>query len=403
MDCILEINKNLSSNEAIIGDILTFTVSIKNISEYRIDEVLIKDILPQELKFILGSVKINYKEDNYSNVISGIKLININPGTTNILTYEVEIIDKFSDYILNKSMAEYKYFKKNEKQYGYVCSNEESILVKNPNIGIYKESDRKNVTLGEEINYTITIVNEGDIDLKNIMLVEYIPENVKLIDGSFSINGNIINSVELKKGISLDNLEVNKKHVVKYTLKVDSGGNKGEIVSKSNVNYSYSLPSGITFFKTSKENVITVSMNISNFKQISIDEYITLPLKNNGIQEINNIKVDVKITKFNTIKTSIAESLEGQGLSGYKVIIHGILAHAIEYTSDTMAQTVHLTEYTSQFSTYIVLPKNFNFGDTIEIDSSIEDIYFKAIDKRSFYVNKTILLTVKSVGLNKSL
>ena len=55
-------------------------------------------------------------------------------------------------------------------------------------------------------------------------------------------------------------------------------------------------------------------------------------------------------------------SREGQILTGWKLIIEGVLDHKIEYVADLPEQSVHSAHFRVPFSTFIILPEDFVEG-----------------------------------------
>ncbi|MEG2354357.1 MAG: DUF3794 domain-containing protein, partial [Clostridium sp.] len=100
-----------------------------------------------------------------------------------------------------------------------------------------------------------------------------------------------------------------------------------------------------------------------------------------------------EVLKFHMIKTPVIRSNEGQILTGYKLIVHGVINEVIEYTADEAEQSVHSAHYSIPFTTFIVLPENYSSGN-VEVHPVVEDIYFKQVDSRTVFANATILIKV---------
>lgn len=401
MGCILSVDKCSSTNYAVVSDIITYQIVVKNVSNIIAENVIVKDLLPEELKFIIESVKVNYEPDTYSNIISGVRLGKILPDEVKIVTFDAQIIKKISDCIENKALVEFRYQSEEQSQYDCCYSDIHRILVKKPSLNILKKADKYRVQLDDEINYTIIITNNGDLDADNVYLVDNISSSVRLIDGTFSIGSKIVNSVEIEKGVMLDNIKKDETLVVKYTAKVISSGCNGKIENDAKVLYSYTLENGFTGYTQSNNVNTCIEMEISTFKQISIDECLYLPCQKPNIEDINDIKASVKIKKSNVIKTCIGKSSEGQILSGYKLIVHGDIDQIIEYVADEPTQSVHSAHYSAPFSSYIVLPNDFILGSKVDVEGIVEEIYYNKIDERCFFKNVLLLVVAKITCCNQ--
>lgn len=136
----------------------------------------------------------------------------------------------------------------------------------------------------------------------------------------------------------------------------------------------------------------------TNFKQLSIDENLTIPSQKPDAEDILNTLVDVVIIETRVIKTLKGTSQEGQILTGYKLIIEGVLHQKVEYIADEPTQTVHVAEFSVPFSSFIILPENFVEGSIIEVTPYVEDVYVKLLNKRDIFKNVTLRLEVAIIN-----
>lgn len=395
MACMVNLNKSSSINQCTLFDIITYKLEVTNVSDTLAEKVIVKDLLHTDLKFIIGSVRIDYVSSPDSNIISGIELGNLDCDESRVITFDAQVIKKTSECIENQAMLEYEYDACGTKQceIGYSCVNK--VLVKNPNLKLTKEVDKRHAELGDTLNYTLILTNTGDSNLENLFLKDDISSSTKLVEGSFTIDGKVVNSVELHKGVMLDNLAIKETQIVRYSVKVQSGGSSGKLCNQSVVRYAYTLPNGLCRYKESNKASVCVDMSISSFRQVSIEEYLQIPAQKPDIECINDIKVNVKINKCTVVKTPVAVSSEGQRLSGYKLVVHGTLNQVVEYVACEPTQSLHSAHYCVPFSDFIILPSDFMPGSKIHVDGIVEDVYYDVIDKKCFFKNVTILLLAK--------
>lgn len=132
--------------------------------------------------------------------------------------------------------------------------------------------------------------------------------------------------------------------------------------------------------------------NPSNFKQFILQENLILPEAKPDIEQIVKVVAEVTITNTRVIKTPKATSLEGQRLTGFKLIVEGELKQKIEYVANVPSQAVHAAHFNIPFSNFIVLPENFKIGTPITVTGYIEDIFTELFDKRTIFKSTTILL-----------
>lgn len=395
----LFINKDVSVCYACIGEVVTYTIYANNVGDIDLNDVIIRDLLSPDLQFIQNSITVDGDEKPNLNITSGINLGSLALNQTKIITFDAKVISKDSTTIENTAVGEYTYCIDSSlpPRSDYSKSNSCVLYVKKVNIIIDKKASKEHVVLGDEITYTVTLTNDGDVDANSVLFYDELPKELKLIDGSFTINNIIINSIDLSQGINVGTIKSTSTVILKFAVKVISGNCKGLIVNSGSVHFNYILPDGSCGNTRYAKEISTSTINVAltTFKQISVDEYLRIPDTKPDIEEINSINAEVEIRNCHVIETPKKVSIEGQVLTGYKLIIHGVLKQTVQYTALEEEQSVHSTHYYVPFSNFIVLPKDFNLGCKIDVTGVVEDIYYHVINPRCFFKNVSVLLKAK--------
>jgi hypothetical protein len=133
----------------------------------------------------------------------------------------------------------------------------------------------------------------------------------------------------------------------------------------------------------------------SAFKQFNVQENVCLPCAKPDIEQITKVMAEVVIICTRVIKTPVATSLEGQNLTGWKVIVEGEVRQKVEYVADEPTQSVHAAHFVMPFSTFVVLPECYQPGTPLVVTGYIEDIFAQQINKRCIFKNITILVTAE--------
>lgn len=133
-------------------------------------------------------------------------------------------------------------------------------------------------------------------------------------------------------------------------------------------------------------------VNPVNFKQLSVQETLTIPEAKPDIEQIVSVFAEVDIKHTYVITTPVGTSAEGQILTGFKLVVEGVICQKVEYVADEPTQSVHAAHFCMPFSTYIVLPATFVPGTPIEVTGYIEDIFVQQLDCRKIFKNVTLLL-----------
>lgn len=141
--------------------------------------------------------------------------------------------------------------------------------------------------------------------------------------------------------------------------------------------------SGIEYIKEVKSG---------NYKEFSIDTDIVLSKDKNDIEQIISIKLNVYIENTNIRETARITSLEGQIITGKMLIVNGVINQDVEYINGFQTQSIHGIQCNIPFSTYVVLPLNFDENKDIIVKGYVEDVYIKKLDNRTFYENIVLLI-----------
>ncbi|MGL5694066.1 MAG: hypothetical protein ACRCXA_08315 [Peptostreptococcaceae bacterium] len=390
----IKLISNCSSSHVSIGDIITYNIVCTNDSNVVFSDIFISNDLNLNLKFVKGSIKINNIDRPDLSILSGVSIGRLGTSCKSIVAFEVEVISKFDDAVTLNTCAECVY-KENNEDKSIIEHSTVVLYIYNPSIYIKKSVDKSNVSLNDKITYKIKLVNDGDLYLDKIVLKDDIYENLEIVDGSFIVNSKIVNDFDLEKGVIVGNLGVNDYILIQYEAVVKGKGVCSQINNKAFVSYTYYFDNGSYGIKNSE--VINCPLNVSlpSFKQIYIEEYIYLPEHKDDIHCVENVNTDIIINSYHTIKTPIATSNEGTVLSGHKLIVHGSINQIVRYTTIKSSNAVHSFEYEMPFSTFIILPCDYQIGSKIQIETKEEYTHFSLVNRRCIFENISILILVK--------
>ena len=134
---------------------------------------------------------------------------------------------------------------------------------------------------------------------------------------------------------------------------------------------------------------------VAAIKEFNVEELFDIPPAKPDIELILKVKSELVILSTKVIKTPIGKSLENQTLTGWKLIVEGELRQVIQYVADERCQSIHGAHSNVPFSTFIVLPPDFEENQCVSVDGYIEDIYAEQIGTRKIFKNITILLVAQ--------
>ncbi|WP_024615449.1 SPOCS domain-containing protein [Clostridium sp. Ade.TY] len=396
----LSLVKDSNVHFATVGDDIVYSIVATNTGEIDLISVIVKDLLEPNLDFVEDSVKVNGIAELTSSILLGVNVGPLAIGASKTITFKAKVISKGeSDIILNKSTGvfTYKLTPEDQTRIKDTESNENEIIVKANELQVTKIADKIEASLNDIINYRVTILNTGDLKLFNVIFKDELPSNLKLVEESFKLNNTLINDVDLKAGVNIGTLEIGQGATIEYSVKVISGTCSGISENKAYAIYDYILDDGREGSGISNIAFVDIDINISTFKQISLNKEFEIPSEKPNIEELDFVVADVVIEDSYTVKTMISSSNEGQILSGYKLIIHGYVNISVEYTALLETQPVHSAHFKMPFSTFLILPIDYSQGTQVEVKAVVESLERDMIDNRSIITNIMLLLvgTVK--------
>lgn len=396
MNDLLSIKLESSLEYAVVSDKLTYKITLKNNNIYELKNIVLKSLLDEQLKFIIGSSNVGYVKQTNENIMSGINVGTLAPNQSEVITFEAEIIKKSHYCVETKVFAQFEYY---DNQSGLICNEYyesciNKVILNNPSLKIVKKSSKEYINLYDEIDYTIQIINDGDLDLCNLNLISLFPNSLQLIDGTFKVNSKIINNVDIKNGIIIGNLKKENIKEISYRVKVVSNPSVSKIKNTTTLNYLYQMANNRKYKKESEPIETIHKMSISNFKHLNVNNEICIESHLPLIEEINDIKSEVIIKHYNVIQSFNGKSKEGQVCSGNKVIMHGYISENIEYTSAN-SQSINSIHKETPFSTYINLPNDFILQNRVNLQAIVENINYIKINEKRIFRNLDILIIAK--------
>ena len=195
--------KEVNSSDIHIGDEITYTITVSNPGKINATNVVIRDILPEGLKFINASNGGVY--DPVTGIITWI--LNITANST---------VDLTADVCVNKSGNITNTVNVGNKTSN--CTIESGDIV---DLEIHIVADKSEIYVGDNVVYTITVINNGPSDAINTIANILIPNALSIFSynatkGTFDItSGNW----------SIGNLTNGEKVVLTFVAKALNEGN----------------------------------------------------------------------------------------------------------------------------------------------------------------------------------
>lgn len=201
--------------------------------------------------------------------------------------------------ILNKSGLQYSYKidpggSANVKT---LESNQTSINLITPKLDMVKSVDKTYATIGDTLNYTVTLTNSGNILLSNISFKDILPAGAKFITGSVKVDNISQPTYDIITGFDLGSMILLATKTVTFSATVESLPTPNTIINKATTTYNYLVTSLVS--GSAQSNSVTTTINVSNVSVVKASNVAdveqgneityTITITNNGNINATNI------------------------------------------------------------------------------------------------------------------
>ncbi|EQG29045.1 DUF11 domain-containing protein [Clostridioides difficile] len=184
--------KTSNTETANVGDIITYTVTLDNTCDSPLTNVFFRDLIPNGLEFIPGTVTVDGVSVPGVDPNTGFPLPDIGGGTGVEVTFDV-VVESIPNPNPTNNIAniDYSY---TPVEGGIpndfsVDSNPVPVEVVSADIEVTKLSEPTIVNPGEELIYTIKVVNNGPFPSENVVLTDDLPASI--INPEYSLDGGV--------------------------------------------------------------------------------------------------------------------------------------------------------------------------------------------------------------------
>lgn len=382
-----------------VGDFIKININLSNNNNLNIEKLDIRAYLDNKIKFLKDTLLINgkiHKDFVFNENILEIRSIYLDLSEDILITFECKVLEE--GYIDNKFLLEYNFkdlktLKSKEYFLKLFAYKELDLLVKKIPSDVF-------ITIEDKLGYKIEITNLKKSTVYNVSLFDFIPDNCELIENSFEINYEKIQNSKFDKKINIGNINSGETIIITYFLKVLTCNYNQSLENILKINYKYINNKNSAEYKTLNyhdNDKHIVKIGITNFKCLTLDSFLKFSLKKPKIKNIEGIYAKVNIQKKHIINTINSKSAENQNLTGFQVIIFGILEITIKYISSEKGDNLFFDFFENPFSTSIVLPDNYNNSQKFDITGSVESIDCSLTDDKTIFYTSNILINAKLI------
>ena len=279
----LKIHKNANVSEAKINDLVNFTIVVRDHGNDESTNVRISDVLPQEFEFVSASG--NYIR-NHQNIVW---IIDRLPAEQD---YTVWIVARA---LYNGTFVNVAHVNCSEEP--TVKNSTATVKVLKPvTLDITKVADDDDLSIGDDVTFTITVTNLGEENATNVVVEDILPDGLALSEG-YSLK----QTIALLRGGESVNITIKARATAKGAY--------------TNVVSAYCNENTTRVFDNVTVNVYVVDLKIyknANVSAAKINELVnfTIVVRDHG----NNAALDVRLSDV------LDESFEFVSASGDYVI-----------------------------------------------------------------------------------
>mgnify|MGYP003634062138 CR=1 FL=1 len=181
----LSLVKSVNNSTPIVGETITYTLTVTNPGEYIATDVRVTDVLPAGVTFVSSTAS----QGNYNNV-TGVWIIgNFAAGDTTIATLDIEaLVDAgtLGSVITNSSSIS----NLNETDLNLANNSSETgitVVPESADIGITKIASNANPIEGEFMSFTVSVTNNGPKAATNLKILDQLPTGITYQDSLPSV------------------------------------------------------------------------------------------------------------------------------------------------------------------------------------------------------------------------
>lgn len=326
----IEIDKNTIDED----DFYKLKIIVSNEGTSSMKDVELVDIIPEGTFFLKESLYINKSFINIGDELSSIRLGEILPTQKIEVEVKIKINKKFIRLnIKNKVVLKYKFLEdRGLDEVITLESNLINIKIRKSEVANFKKtSSKKEIKIGEEVTFTVTCKNKGNVKLYDLEFLDEIGDGFEYVENSFFINGrhHIMKSYER---LMLDCLDIDEEIMYVYKCLAIKAKTRDEQVF---LKYKYLSNDGVKMFEKSVvcecDNVLIVYADLNNIYKIVDRENIFIGeeatceiiLKNEGNVVAENIVIrDYLTEQIKLVENSIfinKDKYENSNLSDLKI------------------------------------------------------------------------------------
>lgn len=268
----LTTSKTVDLNFATVGDILNYTVVIKNNGDTSANSLIVTDLIPQGANFVNDSVKINGVAQLGVNPALGVNVFTVPIGAIVTITMQALVVTlPWTTNLINYAQTDYQYIDITTTPStitASIDSNNVVTTINTPIMDLVKSSTPSIITgNGQTITYVLTLNNYGNATANNVTFLDTMPNGTSFVPNSVQILGNPVSGTVLPPtGLNIGALPNGFFTTLSFKVTVTSVPSNNSISNFCDVAFDYLVNPTTARNVTSRSTSNTLSLFTSNLR-----------------------------------------------------------------------------------------------------------------------------------------
>ncbi|HDR8318243.1 TPA: DUF11 domain-containing protein, partial [Bacillus cereus] len=247
-----------------VGNTITFTLNLPNTGNVTATDVTVIDTLDSNLTFVPNSFTVNGQTILNADLSTGVNIGSINGGTAAIVTFQATVTTlPINNPISNSALTTYRYIVDSD-QSPITTSNQSNTTTTQINSAILTAQKSTNVftvDIGQDIVYSVTIINSGNVSATNVIFTDLIPDGTYFEPNSFTLNGTTIPNADIITGVPIGDIAPNESAIVAFHISADEIPPINPISNQASVSFQHIVnPANPPVSKNITSNSVTTTI-----------------------------------------------------------------------------------------------------------------------------------------------